>query len=73
VAALRQRLTISGDLDANAGGSDIYDSYVEAGVRRFQARHGLNIDGIVREQTASVECAGRVRLAQLAPPDPPAA
>src|SRR3954453_980400 len=65
--ALRQRLTISGDLDANAGrSSDVYDSYVEAGVRRFQARHGINIDGIVREQTAkALNVPAAVRLAQL--------
>jgi L,D-transpeptidase YcbB len=30
-----------GDLDVNAGIGDIFDSYVEAAVRRFQARHGL--------------------------------
>src|SRR6185295_11936731 len=66
VTALRQRLNISGDLDANAGGSDIYDSYVEAGVRRFQARHGLTIDGIVREQTGkALNVPAAVRLAQL--------
>ena len=44
VAALRQRLIVTGDLDPAAGSSPIYDSYVEAGVRRFQARHGLNAD-----------------------------
>src|SRR5258708_194677 len=38
VIALRQRLITSGDLDANAGVSDVYDSYVEAAVKRFQAR-----------------------------------
>src|SRR3954471_3737382 len=66
VIALRQRLTISGDLDANAGGSDIYDSYVEAGVRRFQARHGVTIDGIVRGETAkALNVPAAVRLAQL--------
>ena len=66
VTALRQRLTVSGDLDANAGGSDIYDSYVEAGVRRFQARHGLTVDGIVREQTCkAMNVPAAVRLAQL--------
>jgi murein L,D-transpeptidase YcbB/YkuD len=66
VAALRQRLTVSGDVDASAGVSDIYDSYVEAGVRRFQARHGLNVDGIAREQTLkSMNVPAAVRLAQL--------
>src|SRR6476620_5295539 len=47
VPALRQRLMASGDLDAQGGVSDIFDSYVEAGVRRFQARHGLSVDGTV--------------------------
>ncbi len=51
VVDLRGRLSVSGDLDPSAVGNDIYDSYVEEAVRRFQARHGLNIDGIVREAT----------------------
>ncbi|HUC50479.1 MAG TPA: L,D-transpeptidase family protein [Xanthobacteraceae bacterium] len=51
VVDLRTRLSVSGDLDPSAVGNDIYDSYVEEAVRRFQARHGLNIDGIVREAT----------------------
>ena len=41
VLALRQRLTLSGDLDSAAVENDIYDSYVEAAVKRFQARHGI--------------------------------
>ena len=65
VAALRKRLMLAGDLDANAGVSDIYDSYVEAGVRRFQARHGLNVDGVVREPTV-VERFSYASLEQLA-------
>jgi murein L,D-transpeptidase YcbB/YkuD len=51
VVELRSRLSVSGDLDPSAVGNDIYDSYVEEAVRRFQARHGLTIDGIVREST----------------------
>jgi murein L,D-transpeptidase YcbB/YkuD len=51
VVDLRARLSVAGDLDPSAVGNDIYDSYVEAAVRRFQARHGLNIDGVVRETT----------------------
>jgi L,D-transpeptidase YcbB len=66
VGALRRRLMISGDLDPNAGGSDVYDSYVDAGVRRFQTRHGLNADGLIREQTAkALNVPAAVRLAQL--------
>jgi L,D-transpeptidase YcbB len=51
VVDLRQRLAVSGDLDPNAVGNDIYDSYVEAAVRRFQDRHGLTADGILRAAT----------------------
>jgi L,D-transpeptidase YcbB len=51
VVDLRARLSVSGDLDPSAVGNDTYDSYVEAAVRRFQARHGLTIDGVVRERT----------------------
>jgi murein L,D-transpeptidase YcbB/YkuD len=51
VVELRKRLLASGDLDADAVGNDIYDSYVEEAVRRFQARHGLTVDGILREVT----------------------
>jgi murein L,D-transpeptidase YcbB/YkuD len=45
VLALRQRLTAAGDLDPAAVENDIYDSYVEAAVKRFQARHGISADG----------------------------
>ena len=66
VIALRQRLIASGDLDANAGVTDIYDSYVEAAVRRFQARHGLSVDGMVKDQTLkALNVPAQVRLAQL--------
>ena len=34
----------SGDLDEAAGMSPVFDTYVEAGVKRFQARHGLGAD-----------------------------
>ena len=35
VVDLRSRLAVSGDLDPNAVGNDVYDSYVEEAVRRF--------------------------------------
>ena len=66
VVALRQRLTLAGDLDPNAGVSDVYDSYVDVAVRRFQARHGLAVDGNIREQTLKqLNVPAQVRLAQL--------
>jgi murein L,D-transpeptidase YcbB/YkuD len=51
VIALRQRLIVTGDLDAAAGTSNIYDSYVEGGVRRFQARMGLSTTGSINRAT----------------------
>ncbi|HVY59724.1 MAG TPA: L,D-transpeptidase family protein [Xanthobacteraceae bacterium] len=66
VVPMRQRLIIGGDLEATAGASDIFDSYVEAAVRRFQARHGISVDGVVRAETfqrLNIPCS--VRLAQL--------
>ena len=66
VVDLRARLAMSSDIDPNAVGNDIYDSYVEAGVRRFQARHGLTVDGIVHKETlAALNVPAPVRLGQL--------
>ncbi len=66
VIPLRKRLSIAGDLEANAGSTDIFDSYVEAAVRRFQARHGIAIDGIVRKATFDrLNVPAGVRLTQL--------
>lgn len=53
VVALRRRLIISGDLDASAGDSNVYDSYVEAGVRRFQSRMGLSTTGSINRATVA--------------------
>jgi len=51
VVALRQRLIVTGDLDASAGDSNVYDSYVEGGMRRFQARMGLSTTGSINRAT----------------------
>ncbi|MCA0418066.1 MAG: L,D-transpeptidase family protein [Proteobacteria bacterium] len=53
VVALRRRLIVTGDLDAAAGESSIYDSYVEAGVRRFQSRVGLSTTGSINRATVA--------------------
>jgi murein L,D-transpeptidase YcbB/YkuD len=66
VSALRQRLIASGDIGAEAGTSPVFDSYVEAAVRRFQARHGINETGVVNQQTlAALNVPAAVRLRQL--------
>src|ERR1700691_5951432 len=40
VPALRTRLSIAGDLELNSGEREVFDSYVDAAVHRFQVRHG---------------------------------
>jgi L,D-transpeptidase YcbB len=66
VAPLRVRLAASGDIDPHATGNDIYDSYVETAVRRFQARHGMTIDGVIRTETlAALNVPAPARLTQL--------
>ncbi|WP_262296896.1 L,D-transpeptidase family protein [Microvirga sesbaniae] len=66
VVALRQRLIVTGDLDQAAGESPIFDSYVEAAVRRFQARHGISSTGTVTAPTvAAMNVPAEVRIRQL--------
>jgi len=68
VVALRQRLIYSGDLDAAADSSQVFDSFVEAGVRRFQTRHGISGTGIVAKQTfqaLNVPVAERLRQLEV--------
>ncbi|RWP54621.1 L,D-transpeptidase family protein, partial [Mesorhizobium sp.] len=66
VSTLRKRLMISGDLGASAGISDIYDSLVDEAVKRFQARHGLPLDGVLGKFTRdAMNVPANVRLTQL--------
>jgi murein L,D-transpeptidase YcbB/YkuD len=66
VEILRRRLMISGDLSTSAGISPAYDSYVDAAVKRFQARHGLPSDGVMGRHTyAAMNVSAPIRLAQL--------
>ncbi len=66
VVALRQRLAASGDRDGSAGDSPVFDSYVEAGVRRFQARHGIGETGVVAKETlTALNIPAEARLRQL--------
>ena len=49
-----------------AGSSPIYDSYVEAGVRRFQSRHGLGLTGVLNGATvAAMNVPAEIRMRQL--------
>ena len=66
VIALRRRLIASGDLDAGLGNSNIFDSYVEAGLRKFQGRHGLSTSGEFGAQSLiAMNIPADVRLRQL--------
>jgi murein L,D-transpeptidase YcbB/YkuD len=66
VQVLRKRLMISGDLSPRAGLSDSFDTYVDAALKRFQARHGLPDDGVMGQYTyAAMNISAQIRLGQL--------
>lgn len=66
VEILRRRLIISGDLPREAGMSQAFDSYVDAALKRFQARHGIPRDGVTGKYTyAALNVGADVRLGQL--------
>jgi murein L,D-transpeptidase YcbB/YkuD len=54
IATLRKRLSVMDSiLAAKSTDTHLYDSDLEAAVKRFQARHGLDADGIVGERTVT--------------------
>ncbi|HVY65369.1 MAG TPA: L,D-transpeptidase family protein [Gammaproteobacteria bacterium] len=68
VPVLARRLAVTGDLaaDAAAAATTAYDAAIAAGVRRFQARHGLEDDGIVGPDTlAALNVPVATRVEQL--------
>ena len=66
VPELRARLLIAGDIQS-ADGTETFDADTVAAVRRFQARHGLLVDGIVgRDTLAALNVPAAVRAEQIA-------
>ncbi len=71
-AALEHLLAAFGDLPADAarpGEPPTYDERLEAGVRHFQGRHGLEVDGVLgtaTQRTLQVPLSWRVRQLELA-------
>lgn len=66
VRQLRSRLIISGDLPGNSGDSDVFDTFLDAAVKRFQLRHGMPADGVIGNVTlAALNVSADVRLGQL--------
>jgi murein L,D-transpeptidase YcbB/YkuD len=51
VASLRLRLMASGDLSIESAAPEVYDAGLVQAVERFQARHGLEADGVVGAKT----------------------
>jgi murein L,D-transpeptidase YcbB/YkuD len=67
VALLRERLAMTDDLTPEEAPGDTYDKTLEAGVRRFQARHGLEQTGTIGPRTfAALNVPVTRRLRQLA-------
>lgn len=65
VQQLRSRLRASGELAAGDD-ADAFDAALETALRRFQARHGLEADGVVGRATlAALNASTAERIAQV--------
>lgn len=66
VEALRRRLLVTGDLVETGPQARLFDVALDVAVRRFQARHGLEVDGIVGRNThAALNVPVEERLAAM--------
>jgi L,D-transpeptidase YcbB len=68
VSVLRERLAVTDDLvsDARAEPSELFDDALDAAVRAFQTRHGLEADGVVGPRSlAALNVPVEARIEQL--------
>jgi murein L,D-transpeptidase YcbB/YkuD len=66
VEQLKVRLILTGDLDPDEAGGDVFDKATEEALKRFQLRHGLSQTGTVgRLTTRALNVPVDVRLNQL--------
>jgi murein L,D-transpeptidase YcbB/YkuD len=66
VRLLRRRMAASGDLRGDRSAGDTFDEVLESAVKRFQRRHGLEIDGVVGPKTlAALNVSAMERLRQI--------
>lgn len=67
IPAIRGRLVEAGDLAADqANGSDVFDPVLEAAVKRFQWRHGLDQDGVIgNKSVAAMNVPVEARIEQI--------
>lgn len=66
VPALRARLAATDDLASDDLDLPLFDAALEAGVRQFQHRHGLESDGVVGQKTlAELNVPVEARIAQI--------
>ena len=67
--ALRKQLTLTGDLvaaEAAPGKPDHYSADLQKAMKRFQARHGLEADGVIGGQTqVALHTPLKMRIAQM--------
>ncbi len=73
VPMIRKRLAVTGDLKSENLTSDLYDEELVEAVKRFQARHGMAVDGLIGHHTidamdASVDQKGKHEFIGLAQP-----
>ena len=66
IPVIRERLRATGDFDGPASDGRKYDNDLEAGVRTFQQRHHLGVDGVVGPATlAAMNITAEERVDQI--------